>query len=193
MQPHLAQSLRHWFPDIKIIILLRNPVQRTISDFYQRQNISDPTFTQTLDGVTHIDLAKVDVIADQLYTDLKTGVSWLQCLLKQQTIVQTDISLNLARNLAFSQYIRYFPQWFEQFPREQILVLPSEDLFQNPPATLQQIYTFLGLEHHRLPEYRNLNPRQYNAISPEFNQQLTEYFRPYNQQLEDYLGQNFNW
>jgi len=193
IQPHLAKSLRHWFPDLKIIILLRNPVKRTISDFYQRQATSNPTFAQTLDGVTHIDLAKVDDIADQLYTDLKTGTSWLQSLLKQQTIYQTDISLNLARNLAFSQYIRYLPQWFEQFPREQILVLRSEDLFQNPPATLQQIYTFLGLEHHPLPEYRNLNPRNYNAISPELHQQLTEYFRPYNEQIEDYLGQKFNY
>jgi hypothetical protein len=100
-------------------------------------------------------------------------------LLKQQATYETDISLNLARNLAFSQYIRYLPQWFEQFPREQILVIPSEDLFQNPPATLQQIYNFLGLEHHPLPEYRNVNHRQYSAINPELRQQLTEFFQPY--------------
>ncbi|MGB3191610.1 MAG: sulfotransferase domain-containing protein [Limnoraphis sp.] len=187
IQPHLVKSLRHWFPDLKIIILLRNPVKRTISDFYMRQSTSDPTFAQTLDGVTHIDLAKVDAIADQLYTDLKTGVSWLQCFFKQQAIYQTDISLNLARHLAFSQYIRYLPQWFEQFPREQILVIRSEDLFQKTPATLQEIYNFLGLEHHPLPEYRNVNQRNYNTISPQLHQQLTEYFRPYNQQLEDYL------
>ncbi|MDT9176878.1 MAG: sulfotransferase domain-containing protein [Limnospira sp. PMC 1291.21] len=132
-------------------------------------------------------------ISEQTYTALPTGVSWLQCLLKQQAIYQTDISLNLAHHLAFSQYIRYLPQWFEQFPREQILVLPSEDLFQNSPATMQQIYNFLGLEHHPLPEYRNLNPRKYNAISRQLHQQLTKYFRPYNQQLEDYLRQKFNW
>lgn len=133
------------------------------------------------------------MIADQLYTDLKTGVSWLQCLLKQQATYETDISINLARNLAFSQYIRYLPQWFEQFPREQILVVRSEDLFQNTPETLKQIHKFLGLEYHPLPEYRNVNRRQYNAISPELRQQLTAFFQPYNEQLEDYLGRKFNW
>jgi hypothetical protein len=193
IQLDLAQHLRHWFPEIKIIILLRNPVKRAISDFYMRQSISDPTFAQTLDGVTHIDLGKVDAIADQLYADLKTGVSWLQCFFKQQTIVQIDISLNLARNLAFSQYIRYLPQWFEQFSTEQILVIRSEDLFQNTPNTMQQIYTFLGREYHPLPEYRNVNQRQYSAISPELRQQLTAFFQLYNEQLEDYLGRKFNW
>jgi len=193
IQPHLAHYLRQHFPQVKIIILLRNPVKRAISDFYMRQSLNDPTFAQTLDGVTHIDLAQVDAIAEQTYTDLKTGFSWLQCLLKQQAIYETDISLNLARNLAFSQYIRYLPQWFEQFPREQILVIRSEDLFQNTPETLQQIHTFLGLAYHPLPEYRNVNRRQYSAIRPELRQQLTEFFQPYNEQLEDYLGRKFNW
>jgi hypothetical protein len=193
IQPNLAKYLRHWFPEIKIIILLRNPVKRAISDFYMNQSLSDPIFAQTLDGIVHIDLGKVDAIADQIYADLETGVSWLQCLFKQQAIHRTDISLNLAFHLAFSQYIRYLPQWFEQFPREQILVLRSEDLFQNSPATLQRIYNFLGLEHHPLPEYRNLNQRKYNAVSPALHQQLTQYFKPYNEKLEDYLGQKFNW
>jgi hypothetical protein len=193
IQPYLAQHLRHWFPDLKIIILLRNPVKRAISHFYMQQSIHDPIFAQTLDGVMHIDLAKIDVIANQLYANLESRVHWLQWSLKQQTIHQADIGLNLASHLAYSQYIRYLPQWFEQFPREQILVLRSEDLFRNTATTLKQVHDFLGLEHYPLPEYQNVNRRQYNPIAPELHEQLSDYFRPWNQKLEAFLDRDFGW
>jgi len=54
-------------------------------------------------------------------------------------------------------------------------VFDAFTLFRPPPETLKQIYTFLGLE------YRNVNRRQYSAISPELRQQLTEFFQPYNE------------
>jgi hypothetical protein len=40
-----------------------------------RQSLNAPTFAQTLDGVTHIDLAQVEAIIEQIYTALNTGRS----------------------------------------------------------------------------------------------------------------------
>lgn len=79
------------------------------------------------------------------------------------------------------------------FPREQFLILKSEDLFANPSATMKQVYEFLNLPDHPLPEYRNYNPNSYPALNPVLRQQLADFFRPYNQELEDYLGMKFNW
>jgi hypothetical protein len=64
------------------------------------------------------------------------------------------------------------------FPKEQLLILKSEDFYGNPPATMKQVHHFLNLPDHQLTEYRNYNPGSY---------------QPYNRELEDYLGRKFNW
>lgn len=195
IQPNLARYLRQYFPEVKIIILLRNPVKRAISHFYMRERNCDPIFSQTLDGLTHIDLAKVDSIIKQTYTTLRAEISWRQRLTRQEEVYpcQADISSKLAHYLALSHYIRYLPQWFEHFPKEQILVIRSEDLFEKASDTMKQVYTFLGLEYYPLLKYPKVNSLPYNTISPELFQQLTGFFKPYNEELEDYLGRKLNW
>ena len=58
---------------------------------------------------------------------------------------------------------------------------------------MKQVFEFLGLPEHQLPEYRKLNPGHYSPISDEMRQKLSEYFQPHNQRLEKYLGMQFDW
>ncbi len=84
-------------------------------------------------------------------------------------------------------------KWMNVFPKEQLLILKSEDFYSNPSATMKQVHRFLNLPDYQLTEYRNYNPGSYSLISDKLRQQLVEFFRPYNQQLEEYLGIKFNW
>ena len=79
------------------------------------------------------------------------------------------------------------------FPKEQILILKSEEFYSNPSATMKQVHRFLNLPDYQLTEYRNYNPGSYSLISDKLRQQLVEFFHPYNQELEEYLGMEFNW
>jgi hypothetical protein len=81
----------------------------------------------------------------------------------------------------------------QAFFREQILILKSEDLFTHPEQTMADVYRFLGLPDHPFPHYWNANPNQYPPITASLRQQLAEFFKPYNEQLEDYLGRKFDW
>ena len=100
---------------------------------------------------------------------------------------------NLNIYLANSRYIELISQWMKVFPREQFLILKSEDLFANPATTINQVFQFLEVKPYQLDEYKKVNSGSYSAISECDRHLLSDYFRPYNQQLEDYLGMKFNW
>ena len=192
IQPGLARHLRNWFPKLKIFILLRNPIDRAVSNFYMVYSRIDPKYQSKLSDIRQLDLDCVDRIIELNQQHLKSSSLakfYLEAIRKQYT-EPTDL---LTRSLHISQYMRYLPQWFECFPREQIQVIRSEDLFQNTAATMQKAYDFLGIEDRPLSEYRNVNSRRYNSIHPELRQQLSEYFRPWNQQLEEFLGRSMHW
>lgn len=198
--PNVAQQIKYWFPQIKLILLLRNPIKRAISGFYMGNKFTYQYLNKSLNGIHHLDLNLVqEKIANikekqklSLHKRIESQNQWLDCL-RDIWRPNSDINHEIAYHIASSLYIDYLPEWFRVFPKEQLLILKSEDLFTNPQNTMKQAYDFLGLPDHPLTEYRNANRNQYPPISPSLHQQLANFFRPYNQELEDYLGRTFNW
>jgi len=163
--PEAAQRLVQVFPKMKLIVLLRNPVNRAISEYYM--------FFRT----------------GSEKRSLKTAVfAELEALTQQR-----EIELNELYYLSPSVYINSISRWMELFPQEQFLILRSEDLFADPDTTVNQVFQFLGVEPYQLQEYPKKNSGNYPPISQSMHRTLSDYFRPYNQQLEEYLDRKFNW
>jgi len=192
IQPGLARHLQDWFPKLKIFILLRNPIDRAISNFYMVYSRIHPMYQSILSNIRQLDLDRIDQIIELNQQDRKCYAGFAEYQ-KEMWKRSTEPTALLARNLGTSQYMRHLPQWFEHFPREQIQIIRSEDLFQNTAATMQKAYNFLEIENHLMPVYKNVNSRRYDPIHPDLRQQLSEYFRPWNQQLEDFLGRSMRW
>jgi len=160
-----AQRLVQIFPQMKLIVLLRNPVNRAISQYYmnfrrrdEERNLETAFFSE-LEILTQ----KREVELDKLYY-LPPGI-----------------------------YINSISRWMEIFPKEQFLILQSEDFFADPATTVNQVFQFLEVEPYQLKEYRNKNQGRYPPISNSIRRTLIDYFRPYNQKLEEYLDRKFHW
>lgn len=80
-----------------------------------------------------------------------------------------EVLLEQPGYLARSRYADQIEQYLEHFPREQLLVIRSEDLRDHRRETMRRVYGFLGvdtdwvhpdlaLEHHRTAEKRMLRP-----------------------------------
>jgi len=160
------------FPNIKIIILLRNPVFRSFSQYQmqRRRGKEHRSFSEVISS----EMAAINKLSSLGNAD---GTYW-----------QTEKGC-----LLFSLYVYFIEKWMAVFPREQFLILKSEDFYANPAATLTQVFEFLGVPDYPLPEYPNYNPGSYNPISDNLRQRLADFFRPHNQKLEQYLGMKFNW
>ncbi|MCL2924952.1 MAG: tetratricopeptide repeat protein [Trichodesmium sp. MAG_R04] len=159
-------------PNIKLLVILRNPVDRAFSQYHhwQRLNWEDRSF---------------EVAINQELEILKTTPKQPQGDRKYWRLSGNYIGRGV--------YIEFIQKWMAVFSREQFLILRGEDLYQTPDNTMKQVFDFLGLPEHKLAKYKKLNSGSYTPISDLLRQRLSEYFQSHNQRLEEYLGMKFNW
>ena len=78
-------------------------------------------------------------------------------------------------------------------PREQVLVLRSEDLFADPAAAHAEALRFLELPPQRLAAYPVKSSHAPATLPAATARRLAEFFRPHNQRLYQLLGRDFGW
>lgn len=166
------KEVANLFPQVKIIILLRNPVLRAFSQYQMRVKLEKEQ-RQFLEVIT----SEIEAINRLSNPSLADAEYW-----KREK-----------GDLLFGLYVYFLEKWMTVFPREQFLILKSEDFYANPATTLTRVFEFLGVPDYPLPEYRNFNPGSYQPIGDDLRRMLADFFRPHNQKLEDYLGMKFNW
>jgi hypothetical protein len=164
--PHAAQRIKDFTPKIKLIVMLRNPVERSISDYYQNQKTG--CNNQTLEQAIATEFQRV----------------------QQQSEVELSYRGGI---IAQSLYYYKLRRWLNIFPKSQVLILSSEVFFANPDKSMEQVFEFLGLTKIQYKDYQKYNVGDYPEVSEKLRKQLTNFFTPYNQQLSKYLQMDFNW
>jgi hypothetical protein len=171
-------------PEAWLIALLRNPVERTYSDYQMvaRKDREHNTFEEAIGLREPAEAGKAQPAGKE----------------DENAEGEEDANLNddseyLSRSVYADQLLR----WSKFFPREQMLVLKSEDFFENPKETLKLVLEFLGLpewepEPSQLENKRNAG-RYEDDMDPATRRRLEEYFEPHNRRLYDFLGTDFGW
>ncbi len=126
---------------------------------------------------------------------ISVGIEHIQSLVDNSCDLLSipDLYYDDRSHLFYSLYICHLKGWLTVFPREQFLILRSEDLLENPSTTMKQVYSFLGLPDYQLSKYKKFNVTSHPPISDDLYSKLKEFYRPYNQELEEYLGMKFDW
>lgn len=124
----------------KIVILLRNPVDRFVSNFLMRVRVGG-TRIQNTTALTTVVKTQLDALFAQAFSQkadvTKLPRDWkkLQCL------------FDPANNLVFEGvYYIHLLNWLCNFPAENILILNSEEFYRNTSTILKQVFQFLGLK-----------------------------------------------
>ena len=172
--PHAAGRIKQAYPDAKIIMLLRNPVDRAYSHYlYHIKSVEHLSFREAIDAEPERLRGELEkMMADERY---------------QST------AYKLHSYLARGIYVDQVKRWFELFPERQILIFKSEDFFQDPAGCFLRTQQLLGLPVFSLSTYKRFNEGQKKPIDPGLRAQLVEYFRPHNKRLYDFLGRDFAW
>jgi tetratricopeptide (TPR) repeat protein len=169
---------RDLFPQCKLIVMFRNPVDRVISHYHNDVRYSGEK------------RSLAEVISEELEI--------LQGLPNFWELEKTDYSQKQKGYLVISMYVYFLERWMSVFPKEQLLVLNSEEFFTNPPTNLTTVFKFLGLADYQLSQYPEHNQgsyqkKDYSTEEQELRTKLSKFFQPHNRKLEDYLGIKFNW
>lgn len=169
--------VRELLPEVKLIAVLRNPVDRAYSHFQFSRR----------DGAEECELFEEAVAREEE----RLRPEW-----KRIADDPRYNSWNFGRwsYLARSRYAEQVERWLALFPREQLLFLKAEDMFAEPQRALDTACDFLGLPRHRLAaaDRLNVSPR-YDSLPPAVRERLVEYFRPHNERLYELLGADFGW
>jgi len=174
--PAAAARVRETAPNARLIAVLREPVSRAHSNYWDRvvaRTEDLPTFEEAID-------AEKSRTAD--VTD-----AWLE----DPTHYSFDHDHHTY--LARGHYAEQLRAYFDVFPREQLLVLPLEALKRDAAGAFRRIEEHLGIEH-RTVDLSPRNTREGNPlILPKTRERLLAYYAPYNRQLTELLGEDFGW
>jgi hypothetical protein len=181
---HAPERMAQIVPQVRLIALLRDPVERAYSDYQMvaRKDREHKTFEEAIGLQEPAEAGK----SRPLGKDGQNSEG------EDRAVIDED-SEYLSRGVYVDQLLR----WSEFFPREQILVLKSEDFFERPQDTLKVVLDFLELPEWE-PEASGLQNKR-NAgtygqgMDPATRLRLEEYFEPHNRRLYDFLGVGFGW
>ena len=195
---HVPQKLFSYCGNkAKVVMLLRNPVDRFQSNFLMRirhgtnknqKNISDflSRYKDRLTKTLNISQGDPAIPPPDQWINLL-------CLFKP------------SGNLLFEGlYFVHLQNWLCNFPPDNILVVNSEEFFQYPQRVLKQVHEFIGLRQLSDNEYQSTTSVIYNKgfdakyISEEqqFTREdkaiLNSIYGPYNRALFKLLGWSQN-
>ncbi len=174
--PHAAARIARDLPDVKLIVLVRDPVERAYSQHAHElargfEHIED--FTQALD----LEDTRLSGEAERLRTD------------------PTYYSFSHQHHgyLARGRYIEYLQPLGELFGKERIHVVDSHDFFTNPAPVFAELLSFLGIPGIGSHPFEQHNARPRDDMPRQVRLALDRYFEPYDRQLVDWLGWIPSW
>jgi hypothetical protein len=173
--PHTPQRVFELLPNIKLIVLLRNPIDRAYSH-YQMEVSSGNEELSFEDAIEQ----EEDRIKDDM-KKMENDENFYSVYFYRKSYLTRGI------------YHEQLKRWFKFFPKEKFLILKSEDLYSNPSKIYQKSLDFLGLKNCELDSFKAHRMRKYSSISEKTRKKLIDYFRPYNEQLYQLLDRDFDW
>jgi hypothetical protein len=162
-------------PEARLVALVRNPVDRALSHYHHEVALGrEPLpFEDALDAEEkRLRGEEERLAADPSYFSR----AWWSHAYKSR-----------------GRYAEQLERWLAAFPREQLLILPSEDLGGEPERTHARVLDFLGAAPHRLDAYPRVYERQYEAMTPETRELLAAEFEAPNRRLYELLGRDLGW
>lgn len=113
-------NIRAWCPDVKLIAILRNPIDRTYSHYRMtvRRGTESRTFRQAAEELSR----------------------------NRAEVPETKVPDDSPFLLEFGYYGEALGRYLRHFDREQMLILFQEDLDSRPVEVLARMFSFLGVD-----------------------------------------------
>jgi sulfotransferase family protein len=180
--PAVPARVAATLPEVRLIALLRNPVDRAYSHYHlmARTGRERLSFEEAL-------AAEPERLA---------GVEELLASEKEQLLRSGARAHHQHRHRAYFSrglYAEQLERWLEYFRREQLLVIKAENLLARPAEVYAQTLDFLGLRDWELEDFPQHNKKPYSSIDPELRARIEARYAEPNRQLEELLGEDLVW
>ena len=173
--PLVVDRVAETMPQVKVLVLLRNPVDRIWSHYNERVNAG--TETLTFREALEAEEGRLRGEAERIIAE---GDYYSE---------RHDFCSYLARG----RYLEHLDPWLERFYPNQLHIVRSEDLYRQPQAVLPQVHRFLGLPEVPPPAKHRYNYVPASEVEPDMREWLADYYAPHVSDLEKRLDRSFEW
>jgi len=177
--PRAAVRIARDLPEVKIIVLVRDPVERAYSQH---------THEVARGFESELSFARALALEPQRLRGQEER-------LRRDPGYYSFAHQHHAYR-ARGEYARYLDRLAMLFGHDRIHVVESERFFADPGPVYDEVLTFLGLPALSTghPEFARHNARPRRApLNPVLREELTAHFAPYDESLAHWLGQPPGW
>lgn len=174
--PHVPYRLAQHMPAVKLIMMLRDPIERTYSQWQHELSR----------GFEHIDVFEkaLDAEAERLDGEVRR----MNADPDYRSLAHQHHSY-----LARSRYADQLEVYRSLFPAAQIHAIKAEDFFSDPAVEYARVLEFLGVGPHQLTDYKKHNGYKRTPMDATTRERLVEHFADSNRRLAELLGPQFSW
>ena len=171
--PVAAKRIQKLLPNIKLITILRNPIDRAYSEYQDlvSSESNSPSFETFIENEINTRRKDSSLITEENFEIFNQKNSYL---LKGIYVDQLKI-------------------WAGLFPKEQIFTLSTENLNSEPITALESVFQYLNLPDYKIKNIQRQKQKKYVPMNSQTRKILIEFFKPHNERLFKFIGKKFDW
>ena len=165
----VVKRIKRNFPDAKIIVIFRNPIDRAYSNYFL--GVNGGKEKRKFDDLIEEEMILINRRNKQVLFD--------------ETLSETYLGRGL--------YAEQLKVWFSEFPKDSVKIIKSEEFAENTQDIMKDLFQFLDLPEYKISNIEKKNVTKYPPMKKETREKLEEFFRSHNKELYNMLGKDFGW
>jgi hypothetical protein len=174
--PFVPERVASLVPEVKLIVLLRDPVERAYSHYMHQRKMGNEPLDSFPEAIRQ---EESRLMSD--YRKIKSGIPDLGTAFRCYSY--------LHRGLYYDQIKR----WLNYFPLSQFHFIRSETFFQTPEKTMEAVQAFLKITKHTPSDLRPMNTNLYTSLPDLTRKELYAFFAEDIDNLTKLIGNEFRW
>ncbi|ACK69024.1 sulfotransferase [Gloeothece citriformis PCC 7424] len=182
--PNIPKLIQQDLGHIKMIAILRNPVDRAYSAWKMYSSFgTNPNVYQNIKKLAD-KRTFAQAIEQELTNTCQPGIYFYDYVNR-------------------GKYVEQIKNYYKYFEQNTLLILTFDELKQNVSLVMNKICEFLNIEPYSQEALKQFKSQKFNvglkdqenfsSEDEEYKQKLKTYFEPYNQKLYELLGYSCNW
>jgi len=157
-----------YLPDAKLILLIREPVERAFSHHRMYKRFME-------EGRTGFDVNDFAVDARKEMLAIQNG--------------------GTGEFLSPGIYLNQLRKWLTVYPKKQLVVFTLKELENDPQQVMNQLTAYLGIPTYDYGDFlqQRFNRAPKAMIDPLIREELIQFYQSYNRELSDFLGKDLIW
>ena len=164
-----AQNIFKTLPNVKLILILRNPTDRAYSEY--NQNIIDENESRDFRELIKQEINEIENMEND----------------------NLEFSSNKINLVKKGIYEKQISPWLEIFPRKQILIISTEEFGEKTTETYDKIFRFLELPKYKIKNKERHRKGTYEAMDDKTRKILDDFYESYNSKLFQKIEETFRW